>query len=135
MKAIHDSLLTCFTSHLDEQLRDSIRKLLVKLFEIRSLPKLAITSEESKDDRYVYLEGNVIRKGEHPPENFDANNFILTESFKGLLRQLAGVIAVSNFAVILEGPTSAGKTSCVQYLAQVTHNKVIRINNHMHTDV
>ena len=65
----------------------------------------------------------------------DANNFILTESFKGLLRQLAGVIAVSNFAVILEGPTSAGKTSCVQYLAQVTHNKVIRINNHMHTDV
>lgn len=45
------------------------------------------------------------------------------------------MVAVSNFAVILEGPTSAGKTSCVQYLASVTHNKVIRINNHMHTDV
>ena len=60
LKAIHDSLLTCFTSHLDEQLRDSIRQLLVKLFEIKSLPKLAITSEESKDDRYVYIEGNVI---------------------------------------------------------------------------
>jgi midasin len=42
---------------------------------------------------------------------------------------------VSDFAVILEGPTSAGKTSCIQYLAAVTHNKCIRINNHMHTDV
>jgi midasin len=48
---------------------------------------------------------------------------------------LASVISVSDFAVILEGPTSAGKTSCVNYLAQVTHNHVIRINNHMHTDV
>jgi midasin len=45
------------------------------------------------------------------------------------------VVSVSSFAIILEGPTSAGKTSCVQYLAAVTHNKVIRINNHMHTDV
>jgi midasin len=59
----------------------------------------------------------------------------LTKTFKGLLRQLAAVVSVSTFAIILEGPTSAGKTSCVQYLAAVTHNKVIRINNHMHTDV
>ena len=61
--------------------------------------------------------------------------FILTPSFKSLLRQLASIVAVSNFAVILEGPTSAGKTSAVQYLADATRNKVIRINNHMHTDV
>lgn len=44
-------------------------------------------------------------------------------------------MAVTDFAVILEGPTSAGKTSTVQYLANVTHNKVIRINNHLHTDI
>lgn len=37
--------------------------------------------------------------------------------------------------MILQGPTSAGKTSTVQYLANITHNKVIRINNHMHTDI
>ena len=55
----------------------------------------------------------MIPKGDHPPENFDARNFILTPAFKGLLRQLASVVAVSSFAVILEGPTSAGKTSCV----------------------
>ena len=77
----------------------------------------------------------MIKRGDHRPANFDEKSFILTASVKGLLRQLASVVAISNFAVILEGPTSAGKTSCVQYLAEVTHNKVIRINNHMHTDV
>ena len=59
----------------------------------------------------------------------------MTASFKKLLRQLASVVSITDFAVILEGPTSAGKTSCVNYLAAATHNKVLRINNHMHTDV
>ena len=58
-----------------------------------------------------------------------------TKSFKSLLKQLAGVVAVSDYAIILQGPTSAGKTSTVQYLANITQNKVIRINNHMHTDI
>lgn len=59
----------------------------------------------------------------------------MTESFKKLVNRLASIVAVSDYAIILEGPTSAGKTSTVQYLANVTHNKVIRINNHMHTDI
>lgn len=108
--------------------------MIFRLFEIKSLPKLAL-SEQTRDERFAYIEGNLIPKGGHKPANFDAKNFILTPSFKNLLRQLASVVAVSSFAVILEGPTSAGKTSCVQYLAEVTENKVIRINNHMHTDV
>lgn len=86
--------------------------MILKLFEIKKLPSLSIT-EETKDDRYAYVEGNIIKKGESPPKNFDELNFILTPSFKGLLRQLASIVAVSDFAVILEGPTSAGKTSCV----------------------
>lgn len=51
------------------------------------------------------------------------------------MNRLASIVAASDFAVILEGPTSAGKTSTVQYLAKKTHNKIFRINNHMHTDV
>ena len=59
--------------------------MIMKQFEIRKLPQLAF-SEESKDDRYVYIEGNIIPKGAHPPENFNERNFILTPSFKNLLR-------------------------------------------------
>jgi midasin len=71
----------------------------------------------------------------HPNHSFDEKDFVTTKSFKSLLKQLAGVVAVSDYAVILQGPTSAGKTSTVQYLANITQNKVIRINNHMHTDI
>ncbi|KHJ81438.1 ATPase family protein, partial [Oesophagostomum dentatum] len=39
------------------------------------------------------------------------------------------------FPVLLEGETSAGKTSIVCYLARITGNKIVRINNHEHTDV
>ena len=134
IKAIFDSLYTCFASHLDPQLQDSVKQLIFKLFEIKKLPELTL-SEEKADGRFAYIEGSIIPLGSFKPEAFDETNFILTPSFKGLLRQLASVVTVSDFAVILEGPTSAGKTSCVQYLAAVTQNKVIRINNHMHTDV
>ena len=35
----------------------------------------------------------------------------------------------------LQGPTSAGKTSLVQYLAQRLGHECVRINNHEHTDI
>lgn len=35
----------------------------------------------------------------------------------------------------LQGPTSAGKTSLVAYLAAQTGHPFVRINNHEHTDL
>ena len=37
--------------------------------------------------------------------------------------------------MLLQGPTSAGKTSLIQYLARVTGHRCLRINNHEHTDL
>lgn len=37
--------------------------------------------------------------------------------------------------VLLQGPTSAGKTSLVAYLAAQTGHHLVRINNHEHTDL
>ena len=39
------------------------------------------------------------------------------------------------YPVLLQGPTSAGKTSLVQYLAKATGHQCLRINNHEHTDL
>ena len=36
---------------------------------------------------------------------------------------------------MLQGPTSSGKTSLVEYLATRTGHKFVRINNHEHTDL
>lgn len=36
---------------------------------------------------------------------------------------------------MLEGPTSAGKTSMIRYVAETVGHKCIRINNHEHTEI
>jgi midasin (ATPase involved in ribosome maturation) len=42
---------------------------------------------------------------------------------------------VANARPYLQGPTSSGKTSLVEYLAERTGHRFMRINNHEHTDL
>lgn len=41
----------------------------------------------------------------------------------------------SKYPVLLQGETSVGKTSLINWLAAATGNKCVRINNHEHTDI
>ena len=136
VKAIYDALYTCFASHLDSSIQQTLHQLIFELFEIKTLPSLDVVSRSRGDtaDKFAYVEEFIIPKGKHPTA-FVESDFILTPTFRSLVKRLASIVSVTDYAVILEGPTSAGKTSTVQYLANVTHNKVIRINNHMHTDI
>nr|XP_043616411.1 midasin-like [Erigeron canadensis] len=63
------------------------------------------------------------------------DNYVLTESVKWQLSNLARALFVGKYPVLLQGPTSSGKTSLVQYLAAITGNEFVRINNHEHTDL
>ena len=40
-----------------------------------------------------------------------------------------------NYPVLIQGETSVGKTSLIQYLAHASGNKCLRVNNHEHTDI
>lgn len=44
LKAIYDSLFSCFASHLDTQMQDMVKALIMNLFKIKSLPKLIVSS-------------------------------------------------------------------------------------------
>ena len=59
--------------------------------------------------------------------------FILTKSMSTNLRRLARAVAAGPWPILLEGPTSAGKTTLVEYLAARCGHEVVRINNHEHT--
>lgn len=63
------------------------------------------------------------------------NNYVLTKSIKKHLSNLARAVFIKKYPVLLQGPTSSGKTSLVQYLAAITGRKFVRINNHEHTDL
>ncbi|KAE9591036.1 putative cobaltochelatase [Lupinus albus] len=61
--------------------------------------------------------------------------YILTRSVKEHLGNLARAVLIKRYPVLLQGPTSSGKTSLVQYLAAITGHVFVRINNHEHTDL
>ena len=61
--------------------------------------------------------------------------FVLTPSAASNLRRLCQAVASGPWSVLLEGPTSAGKTTLVEYLAARCGHRCVRINNHEHTDI
>ncbi|KAJ3293693.1 AAA ATPase midasin [Borealophlyctis nickersoniae] len=63
------------------------------------------------------------------------DTYVLTPSVEGNLSNLARAVMSRRYPVLIQGPTSAGKTSMVEYLAKRTGHRFVRINNHEHTDL
>lgn len=82
---------------------------------------------------YIHVEGYWIETGAHQPD--ENKDYILTPSVRQNLKDLARIIAIGRLPVLLQGPTSAGKTSLIQYVARLSGNCCLRINNHEHTDL
>ncbi|XP_027334240.1 midasin [Abrus precatorius] len=64
-----------------------------------------------------------------------SGNYVQTKSVQEHLANLARAVLIKRYPVLLQGPTSSGKTSLVQYLAAITGHDFVRINNHEHTDL
>jgi len=84
-------------------------------------------------DQFVAFEHYSIVKGPLAPDVHP--HYIVTSSVRRNLTNFARAASMKRFPVLLQGPTSAGKTSMVEYLAAYTGNKFVRINNHEHTDL
>ena len=61
--------------------------------------------------------------------------FVMTASVAGHLRNLARAVLLRRHPILLQGPTSSGKTSLVAHLAAQTGHHFVRINNHEQTDL
>ena len=62
-------------------------------------------------------------------------HYIITPFVERNLSNLVRATSTRRFPVLLQGPTSSGKTSMVEYLAKISGNEFVRINNHEHTDL
>lgn len=63
------------------------------------------------------------------------SRYVMTESVREHLKNLARAVLVRRYPILLQGPTSSGKTSLVEHLAARTGHRFVRINNHEHTDL
>ncbi|EPE08841.1 denitrification regulatory protein nirq [Ophiostoma piceae UAMH 11346] len=82
---------------------------------------------KEKDRQYWLMQGV------EPPQERD--DYIRTAYVERNLLNLVRATSTRRFPILIQGPTSAGKTSMIEYLAQFSGNKFVRINNHEHTDL
>jgi len=87
------------------------------------------------DDDFVLLKPFWIARGTLTPVEASNTSFVLTPTTVLNLRKICRAAASGKWPILLEGNTSSGKTSLVEYLAARSGNLVLRINNHEHTDI
>ncbi|KAL1883672.1 AAA ATPase midasin [Paecilomyces lecythidis] len=99
---------------------------------VRSL--LGQTPRPPNDGReYVQFKHYWMRKGPFNAE--EQPHYIITPFIEKNLKNLVRASSTRRFPILIQGPTSAGKTSMIEYLAKISGNKFVRINNHEHTDL
>ncbi|RYH29633.1 hypothetical protein EON65_07835 [archaeon] len=95
----------------------------------------------TKNTNWVLVRPFWISQGTLEPVDWSAKDsigvskFVLTSTVAKYIRSIAAAIAVSVAPILLQGPTSIGKTSMIQFLAAKVGRKCVRINNHEHTDI
>jgi midasin len=62
-------------------------------------------------------------------------HYIITPFVERNMLNLVRATSTRRFPVLVQGPTSSGKTSMIEHLAKFSGNKFVRINNHEHTDL
>ena len=138
-RALWEGCLMAFTMALDGSSAEIATSLAQKyiLAGVRN-PKSLLTKEppypvSRAADEFVKFGPFYLEKG---PLNVDSvEDYIMTPSVEKKLIDLTRIALTRRFPVLIEGPTSSGKTSAVEYLARRTGHQFIRINNHEHTDI
>ncbi|KAG2527895.1 hypothetical protein JM18_003447 [Phytophthora kernoviae] len=86
---------------------------------------------ESRWDTFEAELGRFERQKEQAESHFAFSFVEVNEN----LRHVSRAALIGKYPVLLQGPTSAGKTSLIAYLAARIGQKCVRINNHEHTDI
>ena len=136
-RALYEGSLMAFSTMLSKEserlvLPSLTHRILSNVKNVRSLlnqmPKFP-----AGDGEYVSFKHHWVMKGRLEPK--PQPHYIITSFVERNLLNLARAASMKQFPILLEGPTSSGKTSMVEYLANISGNQFVRINNHEHTDI
>jgi midasin len=146
-RAILEGFELGFEGALDMPSRSALRKLLTitlaKGLSAKQLdhpgrrPSSGVGGDEYILSKPFWLKVGLVERNDWSEVTSKAkrSRFVLTPSMTKNLRRLTRAVASGPWPILLEGPTSAGKTTMVEYLAAKCGHKSVRINNHEHTDV
>ena len=143
-RAVLEGFELAFEGPLDEASRTSLQTLLrTSLGRGLSKKELQHPARRPGDEcNYVLLKPFWVQLGPRDNEDWSdkcaetgITKYVLTPSVSANLRCLSRAIASGPWNILLEGPTSSGKTTMVEFLAARCGHRCVRINNHEHTDI
>lgn len=138
-RALWEGILMAFSGVLEPKSSDTIKGLAMKWLLGKSknagslLAQIPPPPPMIEQQSFVSIGPFWLERGPIEPQPVD--HYILTPSVQMKLLDLARIILTRRFPVLIEGPTSSGKTSAIEYLARLTGHRFVRINNHEHTDI
>lgn len=128
------SFLTLLDRSSEELLIPMLEKhLLGGVRNVRSLINQIPKRPEVNGDSYVQFKHYWVNRGGNEPQ--EQPHYIITPFVERNMLNLVRATATKRFPVLIQGPTSSGKTSMIEYLAKRTGHRFMRINNHEHTDL
>ena len=137
-RALWEGCLMAFMVVLDQPSASilqalAIRHILGSVKNVNSLLAQMPPPPANDPDQYIAIGPFWLEMG--PLGSQPVDQYILTPSVQRKLLNLARIILTRRFPILVEGPTSSGKTSAIEYLAKRTGHRFVRINNHEHTDI
>ncbi|EGG02722.1 uncharacterized protein MELLADRAFT_66139 [Melampsora larici-populina 98AG31] len=101
----------------------------------KALMNQASKKPNSPSEDFIQVGPFWLKKGTRAEQGDQKHSYVLTDSVKTKMIDLARAVSTGRYPVLIQGPTSSGKTSIVEYLAERTGHTFVRINNHEHTDI
>ncbi|KAN0063854.1 AAA ATPase midasin [Thecaphora frezii] len=138
-RGLWEGFVMAFTLLLESKSAQAVREIIERQVLAKAKNARAIATftpsapAGAADGKYVQVGPFWLETGPLPLDA--AEDYVLTASVQAKLVGLSRAALTRRFPVLIQGPTSAGKTSAVEYLARRTGHRFVRINNHEHTDI
>ncbi|PIA14854.1 P-loop containing nucleoside triphosphate hydrolase protein, partial [Coemansia reversa NRRL 1564] len=134
-RALYDGLVMMFATQLEGQTQPELLRELHAVFDGARLAQLLRHVPPAPSADAVLEQGFWLASGIEGRNDNAEDEYVVTESVEAKIGSLARAVMCGRYPVLIQGPTSAGKTSMVEHLARRTGHRFVRINNHEHTDL
>ncbi|KAF2996004.1 hypothetical protein E8E13_001141 [Curvularia kusanoi] len=136
-RALYEGFHMSFLTFLNKASEDLVATLITKhMFPQKASLKAELNKplQQPSDGRAYVRQGHyLLRQGPQPVQ--EESHYIITNFVKRNMNNLIRAASTRRYPVLIQGPTSSGKTSMIEYLAKRSGNTFVRINNHEHTDL
>ena len=133
-RSIYEGISMSFLTQLNQESYSIVETLAQKLILKSNVSLLKQKIPKPKDNHtYTSILDYWIQKGNLEIQS--QLDYIITLTIARNLKDIARIASARQYPILLQGPTSSGKTSLIKWLATNTGNRVYRINNHEHTDL